>query len=154
MSYETEQDSSARLGLIIGTLIITFCLSMAFVSARGYGDGTDGTLNFTTTTKDYGNLTTPTDYNVSGNTLYLNLNRVYDFDSFNLGAGTILSTTNTGGVALYINSQTDLNIVGTVTLTNILSAGNIHSTWNTITSAGVTDGGNGGEPDSYQGANY
>ena len=115
MTYETESDSSARLGLIIGTIIVVFCLSMAFVSARGYGDGTDGALNFTTTTKDYGNLATPADYNVSGNTLYLNLDTIYNFSSFNLGTGTILSTTNTSGIAMYINSQTDLNISGTVT---------------------------------------
>jgi len=110
-----ENNNDTRIGLIIGFLIVIFCLSMAFVSARGYGDGTDGTLNFTTTTKAYGNLSTPTDYTISGNTLYLNLNQVYNFNSFNLGAGTTLSTTDTSGVAMYINSQTDLNISGTVT---------------------------------------
>lgn len=127
--------------ILFGLLI---CLATP-TFASGYGDATDGNLFFSTSTKTYGYLTTPADYNVVGNTLYLKLNRVYDFNSFYLGAGTKLTTTDVNGVALYINSTGQIRVDGNIDLNGILLDGNVVvSSWNGISFARVERGGAGG----------
>ena len=89
---------------------------------QSFGNGSDGSLIFTTTTKTYGNLVAGADYNNSSNTLYLNLDRVYNFVNITLGAGTTLSTNTTNGSVLFIlyNDtavlQETININGTVSV--------------------------------------
>jgi len=113
-----------------------------------FGNGSDGNLIFTTTTKSYGNLASGTDYNVSGNTLYLNLNKEYNFINFTLGAGTILTANQTNGTGLFIKIKDTANISGTINLSNILQYGNFTSnfTFNNeiISISGVKQGGVGG----------
>jgi len=82
-----------------------------------FGDGTDGELVFTTTTKSYGNMTLDVEYSVSGNTLYL-YDRAYNFTSMNLGTGTILtlhsSVTTKTSLVIYCNDSA--TIAGSVRL--------------------------------------
>lgn len=87
------------------------------------GDGSDGELYFTTATKSYGNLVLGTDYSISGNVLYLNLNRKYQFTKFTLGPGTTLRPKNTVGAVMYILSQNEMNISGDVDLNGEVTAG-------------------------------
>ena len=49
---------------------------------RDFGTGADGAVNFTTSTKSYGNLVGNVDYQVSGNYLYLKVDRIYNFTDF------------------------------------------------------------------------
>jgi len=126
----------------VATLQITLTNA---TTVTGFGDGSDGALEFTTTTKTYGNLVNGTDYNITGNILYLNLNRTYQFTNFTLGAGTTLKANNgTVGVVIAIMSQDQLNIFGTVSLTSDLAGnGTIsqNATWSygtdTLSFAGV-----------------
>jgi hypothetical protein len=113
-----------------------------------FGTGSLGNVVFTTTTKSYGNMVLNVDYQVSGNTLYLYTNRVYNFNNFELGAGTILTTQNTSGVAMYIAVLNEAKIQGSVNLNNIHSRGDSAETWsiygNSISLPNVANGGNGG----------
>ena len=114
---------------------------------QSLGNGSDGLLLFTTGTKSYGNLATPADYNVSGNTLYLNLDRAYRFTNFTLGAGTTLATTNTAGTVMYITATGTAVINGTVDLTNTLTSINSSTVTidgNVFYSTYQRDGGDGG----------
>lgn len=113
-----------------------------------FGDGSDGDLVFTTSTKSYGNLILNQDYQVAGNTLYLYTNRVYQFNNFELGSGTTLTTTNTTGVAMWIEVLNNATISGLVNLSNIHSTGDTGEVWNiyggSIYYPGVASGGSGG----------
>ena len=88
------------------------------------GNGEDGELIFTTTTKSYGNLNTPVDYNVSGETLYLNLNQVYQFTDVIIGIGTTLSSVSSEGAVLYILANNSVNLSGSVILNDVVDEGN------------------------------
>lgn len=133
------------LSLIAITVLVC---SISFVNAvtidYNFGNGSDGNLIFTTSTKSYGNLSSPSDYNVSDNTLYLNLNRKYQFYNFVIGSGTTVTTTNSTGAVLYIMAQNDLNVSGSIVLNNILNNGTISSTFDGINAPSVASGGNGG----------
>jgi len=113
-----------------------------------FGDGSDGDLIFTTTTKSYGTMVLNQDYTVSGNILRLYTNRVYQFNNMVLGAGTTLTTTNTSGVAMYIEVLNQANISGLINLSGVHSAGQSNENWsiygNVIDLPGVGLGGNGG----------
>jgi len=87
------------------------------------GDGSDGELIFTTTTKSYGNLVNNEDYEVSGNILYLILERDYNFKNITLGLGTTLTSKNTSGSYLNIYSEDKIIINGTIILNNISTIG-------------------------------
>lgn len=116
-----------------------------------FGDGSDGELNFTTTTKTYGNMTEGIDYNVSGNTLYLFCDRFYDFTDMTIGAGTIvgLDSSKTTGSVLYISCTGTTTIAGSIrldpTYTSIGAGNESKTTWNSITGPGVANGGSGGK---------
>lgn len=69
------------------------------------------------TGNSFGNLINGTDYNISAETLYFNLNRPYHFTNFTLGANTFLTTSNTNGTVLLITAQDTINISGTINLT-------------------------------------
>jgi hypothetical protein len=133
--------------ILIALLLIT-TIAFATVEDGNYGFGKDGSLYFSTTTKTYGNLTTPADYSVSGNTLYLKSDRLYDFTNFYLGVGTILSTTDTNGVVIYIRVNHDANIYGDINLQGIITTGYNGKTvtldGNTFTRISGGAGGNGG----------
>lgn len=110
-------------------LIISILVLIGSISALDWGDGSNGNLTFTTSTKAYGNLVNNIDYSVSGNTLYLMTNRTYNFTYFILGAGTILSTQNTTGSYINISANNTITINGNIYLnatstTNIGSGGN------------------------------
>ena len=93
-----------------------------------YGDGSLGNVYFSTSTKTFGNMINGVDYNYAGNTLYLRTDRAYQFNSFYLGPGTLLSTQNTTGAAMYIMAKTNLDIEGIINLTNVLLPGGLNST--------------------------
>jgi hypothetical protein len=125
--------------------------------AEGFGTGADGVLNFTTTTKTYGNLTLHTDYEVSGNTLYLKLNRTYNFTYATIGAGCTLSTDDTAGATMQIYCTFDATIAGTVALNggampNIPKGPIASTSYGGLTTPNVTaSGGNGGNGDGMNG---
>lgn len=123
--------------ILFGLLI---CLAMP-TFASGYGDGSDGNLYFTTSSKIYGNLTTPADYNVSGDTLYLSLDRNYDFTSFVLGTGTKLLTTDSNGIYSTINSTGRIEIDGNIYFFGKGINGNFGYTKNGISQPTVGNGG-------------
>lgn len=112
------------------------------------GDGSDGALVFTTSTKSYGSLTVDVDYTVSGNTLYLNTDQVYQFTSVNIGSGTTLRTNSTTGSILVIKSTSDMNITGDVNLTNVADEGDRADSFTTdgiqFNFPGTANGGQGG----------
>lgn len=112
------------------------------------GSGVDGDLIFTTGTKSYGNLVLNKDYTIAGNTLYFMLNKPYQFTNFYLGSGTTLSTLNTSGAVLFIQSRGDFHVNGTVSLNSKLSNGQRTDTFSfkglTINSPSVGNGGSGG----------
>jgi hypothetical protein len=111
------------------------------------GTGADGVFKFTTDhgSDSFGALTSPTDYTVSGNTIYLKLNRKYQFSNFTLGTGTTISTMDTSGAALYILVNGNSSVKGTVNLKGKVTPGYTGSTYTvdgtTITSPGVGNGG-------------
>lgn len=118
----------------------------AYLEDTNYGTGVDGNLVFTTTTKIYGNLSTPADYTVAGNTLYLDTNRIYDFNNIYLGAGTTLSTTDTNGIIMYLKSTTRADLIGDIDLNGINVPGQrsgytIVLDGNTFTASGSGNGG-------------
>lgn len=113
--------------MILTLLLLTTILTT--INATGYGTGADGNLYFTTGDKNYGALTTPTDYNVVGNTLYLKLDADYNFTHFYLGSGTVLTTSNLQGVGLFINVQNDANIDGNIYLNDVSLVGNRTKTY-------------------------
>ena len=84
------------------------------------GNGSDGSLTFTSTNKSYGNLVNGTDYTVNGSVLYLNLDRPYNFINFTLGPGTTLSSLTTNGTAMVVFVSGTATVSGTVSLGNIL----------------------------------
>ena len=86
------------------------------IEGEGFGDGSDGAVIFTLTTKSYGNLVLGIDYQVSNHILYLKTDRVYNLTSFTLGSGTELRPWSpTGkGAALYIQAKNDAVVEGTV----------------------------------------
>ncbi|MBI2452386.1 PQQ-binding-like beta-propeller repeat protein [Candidatus Pacearchaeota archaeon] len=86
-------------------------------------DGSDGELVFTTTTKSYGNLVEGRDYTVSGNTLYLTLDRLYKFTNFTLGSGTTLTTNNNSGVGMFIKVKDTATIQGMINLSDRVDRG-------------------------------
>jgi len=112
------------------------------------GNGSDGNLTFTTAVKSYGNLVLNTDYQVVGNTLYLKLNRKYQFDNFSLGAGTTISTFSANGAALYILVNGTASVKGTINLKGQVNPGVTGNSFTvdgiTITAPGAALGGNGG----------
>src|SRR3990172_5278336 len=120
-----------------------------------YNAGADGDLVFTSGTKSYGNLVVNVDYTVSGNTLYLMLNRAYNFTNFELGSGMTLSTQNTTGAVLCIKANRT-QIAGAVRLNNIMG-----TTASSFTCYGVAfsnpgiggggDGGNANAPSTVNG---
>lgn len=81
-----------------------------------FGDGSDGAVNFTTSTKTYGNLTLNVDYKVSGNYLYLKVDKVYNFTNFTLGSGTELRpwAASNKGTAIYIKANNSSTVSGVV----------------------------------------
>ena len=154
---ETANVSTTCGGLATGnyTVVGTWDSNTALYdgnwSSNSYSvpDGSDGYLYFSTGTKTYGNLATPADYTVSGDTLYLKADREYKFTSFYLGPGTTLSTLDTAGAVLYISAPTGSIIIeGTVSLSGIGSPGqkSISATIDgaTYTNSGSAAGGAGG----------
>ena len=100
-------------------LFLILCLGIflvSLVSASSFGNGGDGAVIFTTGTKSYGNLVLNTDYKVSGNTLYLKVDRLFNFTNFTLGSGTVLApyNPNTKGAVIYIQANDTTTINGTV----------------------------------------
>lgn len=93
-----------------------------------YGNGSLGDVYFSSSTKNYGNMTLNVDYTVAGNTLYLKTDRIYQFNSFYLGPGTTLSTQNTTGAVIYIMSKNDLNIQGNIDLRAKIQPGQYNTT--------------------------
>lgn len=119
---------------------------------QSLGNGALGAVNFTTTTKTYGSMTSPADYNVSGNTLYLALDRAYNFTNFTLGAGTVLSTQSPNGTVMVILATGTLNISGIINLTgkgNYTSAPYTYGsrTFTAKANGAYGNGGNGGDGD-------
>ena len=121
------------------------------------GDGSDGVFSFTATSTNFGTLQTPQDYNISGNVVYLNLNRVYQFTEFTLGAGKTVSSTNSGGSVLYILSQDVANISGLINVSDRVLPGNRTDEFifgsDDILAPGTAQGGDGGSGGTYQ-SNY
>jgi len=95
-----------------------------------YGNGSLGDVNFVVTvgSRTFGNMVYNVDYTVGGNTIYLMTNRDYSFNSFNLGPGTTLATNNITGAVIYIMSKGEMNIQGTIDLSNKLQPGQYNST--------------------------
>jgi len=148
-------NSSAATNATISTFLClnnATSMQMRYVYTNAsFGNSEDGALVFTTGSKSYGNLVNSTDYNVSGDTLYLRLDRPYNFSTFILGAGTTLSTQSVNGTAMIIRAKTYLHLNGTANLSGILttsySAG--YSFEGTaLKSIYVQTGGNGGH-DAY-----
>ena len=105
----------------------TYLFNITASKTYNIGNGSDGDLLFTTTTKSYGNLINNTDYNVSNNTLYLHLNRIYNFGNFNMSAGTTLSTQDANGTVMIIKARgtaTMLGVLNFTNATNISAVGN------------------------------
>ena len=102
----------------------------------------------------YGNLVNGTDYNVSGNTLYLNLDHAYRFTNFVLGPNTTLTTTTPNGTVMIILANGTLSVSGTINLTGKgnWTAANYTYGFRTFSakSAGTFGkGGNGGTTGTY-----
>lgn len=110
-----------------------------------YSSGSDGSLIFNSSTKTYGNLVYNEDYYVSGDTLYLKLNKQYNFTDFELGSGMTLTTTETTGAGLCIKAR-NAKIAGTITLTNIATIGSSSSfnCYGTTLTTSLGSGGSGG----------
>jgi hypothetical protein len=81
---------------------------------NNYGNGSDGSLIFTDSEQSYGNLILNTDYKVSGSTLYLKADKVFNFVNFELGSGRSIKPLGTGGSTFYILVQGDAIINGTI----------------------------------------
>ena len=122
---------------------------------EGFGDGSDGVLVFTLSTKAFGNLVENTDYRVESNTLYLKTDRIYNFESFNLGSGTQIRSWNpTGkGAVVYIQAINEVIIDGTIYMSFDRSYSNkrgssvstsFYDGFETISTPGVGSGGRGG----------
>ncbi len=115
-----------------------------------FGNGSDGELVFTTTTKLYGNMTVNVDYNVTGNTLYLFVDRVYNFTNMNIGSGTIvtLDSSVTSGSMLLIRCTGTATIAGSIRLdppyTSITPGLQQRTLYNGVWGPGVANGGSGG----------
>jgi hypothetical protein len=139
-----------KILLLLGVLL---CLNLISAS---YGNGSDGMLYFTTGTKSYGNLVLGTDYTVSGDTLYLKLNRIYQFTDVTIGAGTLVSTFNKTGSILYILSNSTINITGNINISNVLNNGSTSNSFNdgvtTYYSPSIQSGGNGGKANGNAGS--
>jgi hypothetical protein len=103
----------------INYLVFGIALLILSSFAYGYGTGSDGNLTFTTAIKSYGSMTVDIDYTISGDTLYLMTNRIYNFENIIIGSGTILSTQNTTGTTLYLLATGIVNISGSIRLDNI-----------------------------------
>lgn len=125
-----------------------------------YGDGSDGELIFTTSTKSYGTMILGVDYTVSGDTLYLILNRPYQFTSVTIGSVQTVTTNNVSGSVLYIMAQDRITVQGKIDLSNRLNEGHRNLTsyvylGDNFTTPGVADGGTGGGTTvSIQGMGY
>ena len=121
----------------------------------GFGDGSDGTIIFTLSTKSFGNIVLDTDYKVNGNILYLKTDKVYNFESFTLGEGTELRpwNYNTKAAVVYIQATEEVRIDGDV-LSSFEYAYNpvrgnsvatsFYDGFETIFTPGVANGGVGG----------
>jgi hypothetical protein len=115
-----------------------------------FGTGSDGELVFTTSDKSFGTMSSPGDYTYSGNTLYLNPNREYNFTNMTIGTGTIvtLSSSATVGAVLYIKCTGTATIQGSIMInggsTNFTLGSGGSNTWNSITGPNVEYGGRGG----------
>ena len=81
-----------------------------------FGNGADGEFIFTTETKSYGNLVLGSDYQVSGNTVYLALNRAFNFTNFTVGTGMTIKPLNSSGAVLFIRTLENYIMNGTYTL--------------------------------------
>jgi hypothetical protein len=127
---------------------------------HNFGTGADGEVNFTTTTKTYGNLVENVDYKVIDNDLFLKVDKVFNFTNFTLGSGTTLKSlySNTG-TAIYIKCTGTATIDGDVIcnagdainlLGGVIRGQDFETTWNsgtddgTISTPGVANGGSGG----------
>lgn len=109
-------------------IFVALCI-FGSVNAFYFGNSSDGSVVFTTSTKSFGSLVNGSDYNVSGNTLFLNLNRPYNFVNFTLGSGTVLSTQNSSGAVLVLYASDTLNISGVVNFSRVLPTGTCNSSF-------------------------
>ena len=96
------------------------------------GNGSDGALTFTASSKSFGNLVEGTDYTNTSNTLYLNLNQEYNFINFTLGEGMILSTLNTTGAVLMLRVNETTSINGIINLSNRMAYGPSSSSYSFV----------------------
>ena len=122
----------------------------SFASERGFGDVVFSTV---VGDRDFGFMREGIDYEVSGNTLRLKPNIIYEFNSFDLRTGTTLTVMSEvdRATVLYISCTTTCNIDGHVDLTDINDYGMVHEeSYNisiggtTFTYPGVGNGGIGG----------
>ena len=148
LTFSDNENITRYLTLPKNSVVNSAYLNLTGYNSTGtFGDGSDGSLYFTTGTKSYGSLTENVDYTVSGNTLYLNLNQIYQFTNFTLGVGTTLSTLNTTGTMFLILVQNTSDISGIVN-SQFSAAGGVTNTFNysgtTYTSPSVGAAGSGG----------
>lgn len=124
-------------------------------STTKFGDGHDGSFYFTTISNSFSNMTLGIDYDIAGSTIYLRLDRVYQFSNFYLGPGTTLSTLNTTGAVLYLMVKDNMTVEGNIDLSNRLVAGNANNVTfsylgDSIATPGTGEGGdNSGYPPAY-----
>jgi hypothetical protein len=88
--------------LILFSIIMLFSISI--VHATGFGNASDG--NYTCT-----------------GTCYLDVNRVYNFDNFNITTGATLTTSSPNGSVLYILVKNNAEIHGTIDVSNVAQPG-------------------------------
>ena len=107
-----------------------------------------GTVIFSTVVgeRNFGNMVNNVDYTVSGNTLRLNLDTRYIFDSFELKTGTVLTTLDNDKTVMYLECPSgEIKINGTINLNNILPNGRVTRSvtinGRTFNVPGVADGG-------------
>ena len=129
--------------------------------AEGFGNGADGELIFTNMTRSFGNLVNGTDYNVSGDTLYLKTDREFNFTNFTVfGNNVTIKPLGKNGSVIYINVVENFTLLSNATINfntilnnSVAGSGNVigNGTWTqktidgiTFKTAGVRNGGSGG----------